>query len=1084
MKATTTRLLAASVTVFLLCISPVAAQVTTATILGTVSDETGAVLPGVEITVLNQDTGLTRNVISDDRGSYRAVLLPVGPYEVRAELPGFQTTVRSGLSLTVGREAVVNIELLVGEITEQVFVTGEASLVETTQSTVSDLVDARKIRDLPLNGRDFAQLAMLQAGVVNSISAPRTQIGNEGVKLSISGTRSTQSAILLDGTDIRNELNTGTGSASGALLGVETVREYQVITGAFSAEYGRFTGGVINAISKSGTNRFHGNIFEFHRNSALDARNFFDQEEVPPFKRNQYGFTLGGPIVKDKTFFFGAFEGLRERLALSQVASVPGPDLAAGKLPLDEVSDCAALGGTIEGNLCNVGVPAALQPYWALYPAPNTSVTRPDGTADHIFPGSFPTNEDYYMIKLDHQFSDGDSFFIRYTLDQGDRQVPIRFPIFGQDANYRNQWTTVEWKKILTPSVINEARFGLTRSAHDVLPTSEAPESLWFVPADRVSWQPDFGELISQGLTTLGPSHNQYKVNVYNNFQYTDNLIYTRGRHALKFGFNLQRMQFNYVNLARASGLYTFESMEDAFAVNPITFDAFVEHTTSIGMRQSVIGIYIQDDFKATPNLTINMGMRWEGSTVPKEVGSPARLGNMDTPLDQDPAVREGAPYFDNPSLKNYSPRIGLAWDPFGDGTTSVRAGFGVFFDQVLSSYWGSQIQQTLPNFRAVIQDPQFFPSDFINLPDLSDTPSGPWVLFNPDNPYLMQWSLNLQRELFPSGVLLVGYSGSRGVHLSRFVNGNTSLGVRRDDGSWSFDGEVRNDQLGDLRSTVWDSSSIYHALRTTFNKRYGNSHQFQVSYSFSRLIDNGGGTGFFDRGSSGDALFSTFIDDVNFDRGPSGFNVSHTFAANYTVELPGENLAGMAGKILGGWQIGGIVNAASGEQMTILITYDRAGMAAGTLRVQRPDAVPGVDPYAGFGNTPTGYLNPFAFATPKDGYLGNLGRGTIVGPERFSADFSLIKNIQWGDDASRNIQLRAEFFNIFNNVNFRNPSTRVNVSSGGAFRLSTAENPRGNCRFPDTDLRYCGIRSGGFGRTTQTVTTSRQIQFALKIAF
>ena len=302
---------------------------------------------------------------------------------------------------------MVNIELLVGEITEQVFVTGEASLVETTQSTVSDLVDARKIRDLPLNGRDFAQLAMLQAGVVNSISAPRSQIGNEGVKLSISGTRSTQSAILLDGTDIRNELNTGTGSASGALLGVETVREYQVITGAFSAEYGRFTGGVINAISKSGTNEFHGNIYEFHRNSALDARNFFDPAgKPPPFKRNQYGFTLGGPIVKDKTFFFGAFEGLRERLFESQVASVPGPDMLAGRLPLSDVTDCAGSGGTVEGNLCNLGIPAALQPYFALYPAGNGGQKRGDGTEDHIFPGNYPTNEDYYMIKLDHQFSD------------------------------------------------------------------------------------------------------------------------------------------------------------------------------------------------------------------------------------------------------------------------------------------------------------------------------------------------------------------------------------------------------------------------------------------------------------------------------------------------------------------------------------------------------------------------------------------------------------------------------------------------------------------------------------------------------
>jgi hypothetical protein len=1067
------RVFAAIAVLALVSSSIASAQVTGGSISGTVADEMGAVLPGVEVTVNNLETGFTRTAISDDRGAYRAPSLPVGPYEVRGELAGFQTTIRTGISLTVGREAVVNLELRVGEITEQVVVTGEASLVETTQSSVSDLVDERKIRDLPLNGRDFAQLTTLQAGVVNSISAPRSQIGNEGVKLAISGTRSTQSAILLDGTDIRNELNTGTGSPTGALLGVETVQEYQVITGAFSAEYGRFTGGVINAVTKSGTNALHGNVYWFHRNSALDARNFFDQEEVPPFKRNQYGFTLGGPIVPDKTFFFGAFEGFRERLSSSEIASVPGPDLAAGKVPLSEITDCAALGGTVEGNLCNAGVPAELQPYWALYPAPNTVVTRPDGTADFIYPGAFPTNEDYYLFKVDHQFSDSDSAFVRYTLDQGDRQVPIRLPIFGQDATYRNQWITVEWKRILTPAVINEARFGLTRSAHDVLPTSEAPESLWFVPDDQVSWTPTFGELITEGLTTLGPSHNQYKTNVYNNFQFTDNVIWTRGRHALKFGFNLQRMHFNYVNLARASGIYSFESLDEAFRVQPITFDSFVEHTSTIGVRQSVIGVFIQDDFNATPNLTINMGLRWEGITVPLEVGNPARMGNMDTPLDQNPAVREGAPYFKNPSLKNYSPRIGLAWDPFGDGKTSVRAGFGVFFDQIVSSYWGSQIQQTLPNFRAVIQSPQFFPNDFTNLPDLSNTPSGPWVLFNPENPYLMQ-------------CLLVGYSGSRGVHMSRFVNGNTAIGVPRPDGSLSFDGNNRNDQLGDLRSTVWDAYSNYHALRTSFNKRYGNRFQFQVTYTWSKLIDSGGGTGFFDRGSSGDALFMTNIDDVHFDRGPSSFNVPHAFTANYTVDLPGENMGGVAGKILGGWQVGGIVTATAGEQMTILITYDRADMAAGTLRVQRPDFVPGVDPL--IGNLPTGYMDPYAFATPRDGYLGNLGRGTIHGPPRYTTDLSLVKNIPWGDDSNQNIQFRAEFFNIFNRANFRNPSTRVIVSPGGPFRISTAPGtspgPRGNCRFPGTDLRYCGIRSGGFGRTTSTVTTSRQIQFALKISF
>jgi len=357
----------AAIAVLVLVFSPAAvAQVITGSISGTVADETGAVLPGVEVSVSNQDTGFSRTIITDDRGAYRAPSLPVGPYEIRGILAGFQTVIRTGISLTVGRQAVVNLELRVGEITEQVIVTGEASLVETTQSTVADLVDEQKIRDLPLNGRDFTQLALLQSGVVLSISAPRSQIGNEGQKISIAGTRSTQTAVLLDGTDIRNELNTTPGGASGALLGVETVQEFQVITGVFSAEYGKFTGGVINAVTKSGTNQFHGNIYEFHRNSALDARNFFDQEEVPAFKRNQFGFTLGGPITPDKTFFFGSYEGFRERLLNSEVSPVPNDLALQGLIPPGR-GGCS---GEIRNGLCFVGVAPEIQPYLDLYPLP------------------------------------------------------------------------------------------------------------------------------------------------------------------------------------------------------------------------------------------------------------------------------------------------------------------------------------------------------------------------------------------------------------------------------------------------------------------------------------------------------------------------------------------------------------------------------------------------------------------------------------------------------------------------------------------------------------------------------------------
>ena len=1055
MKTRTTSLFAITATLFLLCVSTAAAQVITGTIVGTVSDETGAVLPGVEVTVRNQDTGISRTVVSNDEGSYRAQSLPVGPYEVRAELAGFQTTVRSGFGLTVGQQAVVDLTLQVGEITEQVFVTGEASLVETTQSTVSELVDEKKIRDLPLNGRNFIQLALLQAGVVNSVSAPRSQAGNEGIKISIAGTRTTQTAVLLDGTDIRGNQGTTPGGPGGGLLGVETVREFQVITGVFSAEYGRFTGGVINTVSKSGTNQLHGSVFEYHRNSALDARNFFDRDpanplvrsDPPPFKRNQFGGSVGGPIIEDRTFFFGSYEGLRERLFSSRISNVPNALALQGQLPLGP------------GNsLVDVVVAPEMQPYIDLFPSANGQ-DNGDGTQEFIFPANAPINEDYYMGKIDHQFSDNDSVFGRYTLNQGDKKASAAFPQFFTTPVYRNQYFTLEWKRILSPTLIHEFRAGFNRTKHNVIPVAdpEPDSALKFSPHDFAV----FGEMsIGRGqVGTLGLSHNQNSYTHYNSFQFSENIIYSLGRHSLKFGVNIDRINLNYVSFSRASGVYSFDNLETFLTSSPSAFDVFVKKTGMIGVRQSVIGMYIQDDFTATPNLTFNMGLRYEFITVPTEVGG--RLANLDTPLQ--PALFQGDPYFENPSLKNLSPRIGLAWNPFGNGKTSIRAGFGIFFDQIVTPYFSSPISQSLPNIRATVRFrgpvKSNFPNDFAALPSVDKIKQGPWVIFNPEQPYVMQYSLNIQREVFPGAVFLIGYSGHRANHLGRFVNANAAITTRLADGRWFFppDAKNRNPAFGELRATVWDAKSFYNALRVSFQKRFSQGYQFQLSYNFSKNIDDGSGTNFSDRGGGTDNIWTTYIDDVTLDRGPSGNNIYHTVSANYTVELPGANLSGAAGAIFGNWQVGGIVTATSGEMMTVDQAGDRTRLRTGRLTPNRPDAVPGVNPF--IGDAPDNYLNPAAYAVQPAGFLGTVGRGGLEGPGRFVTDLSLIKNIPFGLTESTAVQFRAEIFNMFNRANFRSPGTRV-------FR-----NSRGSV-------------DGGFGKSTATTDTSRQIQFALRISF
>ena len=1063
MKARTTSLFTITATLLLLCMSTTTAQVITGTIVGTVSDETGAVLPGVEITVRNQDTGISRTVVSNDEGSYRAQSLAVGPYEVRAELAGFQTVIRTGIGLTVGQQAVVDLTLQVGEITEQVYVTGEASLVETTQSTVAELVDEKKIRDLPLNGRNFIQLALLQSGVVNSVSAPRGQAGNEGIKISIAGTRTTQTAVLLDGTDIRGNQGTTPGGPGGGLLGVETVREFQVITGVFSAEYGRFTGGVINTVSKSGTNEIHGSVFEFHRNSALDARNFFDRDpenplersDPPPFKRNQFGGSVGGPIIKDKTFFFGSYEGLRERLAATRISNTPNALARQGMLPIGP-----------GGALVDVGVAPEIQPYLDLYP-PGNGQDNGDGTEEFIFPANSPINEDYYMVKIDHQLSDNDSVFGRYTLNQGDRFISQPFPQFFRTPVYRNQYLTLEWKRILSPSLINEFRAGFNRTKHNVIPVAdpEPDRSLNFSPFDFAVF-PEIG--VGGSTSTLGLSHNQNSRTHYNSFQFANNLIYTRGRHALKFGVNIDRINLNYVSFSRASGVYTFDNLEDFLTSEPAVFDVFVKKTGMIGVRMSLIGMYVQDDFKATPNLTVNMGLRYEFITVPTEVGG--RLANLDNPLQ--PALFQGDPYFENPSLKNFSPRIGLAWSPFGNGKTSVRAGFGVFFDQIMTPYFSSPISQSLPNIRAVVRfrtpGSGNFPNDFETLPPVDEIEQGPWVVFNPDQPYVMQYSFNIQHEVFPNAVALIGYSGHRANHLGRFVNANAAITTRDTTGpragQWFFppSSAERNPAFGELRATVWDAKSYYNALRLSFQKRFSQGYQFQLSYNFSKNIDNGSGTNFSDRGGGTDNIWTTYIDDYTLDRGLSGNNIFHTFSANFTVDLPGNNWTGAAGHIFGNWQVGGIVTATSGEMMTVDMSGDRARLRTGRLTPSRPDAVPGVDPI--IGDAPDNYLNPDAYSVQPAGYIGNLARGTLEGPGRFITDISLVKNFPFGPGESTMVSFRAEFFNIFNRANFRSPSTRWAVGA-----LDRPSGPR---------------ISGTFGKSTSTTDTSRQIQFALRISF
>ncbi|MBI3940206.1 MAG: carboxypeptidase regulatory-like domain-containing protein, partial [Acidobacteria bacterium] len=435
------------------CTYALRAQGTTATLSGSVKDDSGAVLPGVSVTIKNLDTGVSRTLITDERGRYEARQLSPGAYTAQAELSGFQTEIQSGIRLTVGAEVPLTFTLKVGEISEKVTVTAQAPLVQTTTSSVAELVDSQKIRALPLNGRSFDQLIYLQPGVNVATGAGSSPNQGRGVKFSANGARLTSNYFMLDGTEINDSQNFTPGGSGGQLFGVESILEFQVLTHNQSAQYGRSMGGIINAVTRSGTNTLHGSVYEFLRNSALDAKNFFDNpaDSIPPFKRNQFGATFGGPIRRDHLFFFFNYEGFRERLGLTKNALVP---------------DQAARRGDIPGR-AHIDVNPAVVPYLNLYPLPNGPSVGP-GIAQYRFSQTQPGRVDYGTGRVDWIPTERDSFFARYTIDDSDKlrmeAVDHILGLFGESEPHKNQYVTLQWTRTLSSKILNVARFGFNRS--------------------------------------------------------------------------------------------------------------------------------------------------------------------------------------------------------------------------------------------------------------------------------------------------------------------------------------------------------------------------------------------------------------------------------------------------------------------------------------------------------------------------------------------------------------------------------------------------------------------------------------------
>jgi hypothetical protein len=1031
------------------------AQTPTGSISGVIKDESGAVVPGATVAITNVATGVRRTVPSDAGGRYRVPGLDPGPYRVEVQAAGFQTAVRQGVELTVGREIEIEMLLRLGQVEQVTEVTAEAPLVETVTNTLSGLVDEETIRELPLNGRSFDHLIALQPGVHTLRSADNNpSAGFGGQNFSVGGSRTTSNLFLMDGLEMP-----GAGSQSvvpggilGKNMGVDAIQEFTVLLGNYSAAYGKRNGGIVNIVTRPGTNQLHGSGFEFFRNDNLDARNFFDPNPEPPeFRRNQFGGSVGGALRQDKTFFFGTYEGLREGLGETNIAIVPDNNARQGFLP-DPANP---------GQLINVGVSGVVRPFIpALFELPNGR-NFADGTAEYNASPTAVSRQDFFLVRMDHHLSEKDSLFGRYTFTDAALLNPDESSLFAESAVSRSQSAILEAKRVY-PTTLNIARFGFSRarSYKTNVSLSDVNPSLRFIEG-----APKLGSVlfsVGGGSASLGAltrtGMRQAPVwTVVNQFEFSDQVFHYHGRHSLQFGLNIQRLQVNINNAGSEFGEFEFDSLRSFLIGQPVAFRGVFPGSDAIkAYRRIYFAGFAQDDFKILPRLTLNLGLRYELMTVPVEA-SGNRISNYRRTFVNGLWAGESDPVLGSPFWKGdhnlWAPRVGFAWDPFGDGKTGVRGGFGVIYDQVVAEYF-TFTGVNLPFYKSFSVNNPPFPLGFSGGTGAPPLPTAEGMDFDLDTPTKLQWNFSIERQLTANSVINLAYLGSHSYHLTRRFDLNATVPEILPDGTkfYSSTARVRNPALGRSRMIVSDANGFYQGLQTDFVQQVSQGLRAKVSYTFSKAIDESSVT--FGTQGRGDIQMAQDSENRRADRGLSAFDVRHTLTTNFTYDLPGGGLNGLPGKLVGGWQLGSIITANTGEPFTAVTGFSRSRNRQSS-NADKPNLRAGASNSPVLGG-PDRYFDPNAFELPPAGFYGNLGRNTVIGPGFVNVDMSLVKITPVGERFRT--EFRAEFFNLLNHANFGLPSTFVFNSNGTV--------------------------NGSAGRITNTSNTSRQIQFGLKLSF
>jgi hypothetical protein len=1111
---------------------PALAQVAGGTLSGTITDPSGGQIPQALVAIKNVATGVTTMVTTNSDGFYTAPNLLPGEYEVTISAKGFNTEGRTGISLNVGALQVFNLSLHVGSAAKIVVeVTTEAPAVQLASSDISATVSATTVRELPLNGRSWTDLAALQPGVDTIQTQPAFSTGPDrgnrgfGQQLTISGARPQQNNYRLDGISLNDYANGAPGSVLGGNLGVDAIQEFSVLTSNYSAEYGKTSGGVINAITRSGTNGFHGSVYEFLRNSALDAKNFFEDPTLPKatFRRNQFGGAIGGPIIKNRTFFFADYEGIRQAKGIPNRLNVPSLELHNGTDPTP--------------------VDPAIQQYLALYPTPTKSCGNQQ--CPFIFVGQQVVKEDFVTTRVDHRFSDKDSVFGTYLYDKTPYHSPDAFGNVELSSLTSRQIFAVEETHSFAPTFINAARFGFNhqntnnnQSVADLSPGKIASSLALGAFQGRAA-----ASLIVPTLTPLSGGFGGSPTYYYgwNSFQGYDDAFFTRGTHSIKFGAAVERMHLDAQALTDVNGIFFFGSFGDFLANSPSKFNGGV--ATSLkprNFRQTVFGAYVQDDWRWRPNLTLNLGLRYEMATVMSETNG--RLINLRNIMDalpvcgtSDPQCASTGPLFANPTLHNFEPRLGFAWDPLKTGRLAVRGGAGLFDVLPLPYQFILLETQAVPFF------------DYLSF-SASPTPPGgalkvgplPTADFggtrlrstfidpHPKRNYVMQWNLNVQYSLTPNLAAMVAYVGSRGVHQPFRVDeanlripDKTSVGYvwpynRTGDpndpmSSFGQPLDPINTNFSSIRGMFYKGRSYYDALELQLAKRMSHGFQMQGTYTWGKNIDTSSAT------LAGDAFLNSISSLHYFDekltRGLSDFNVGRTLVINGIWDVPGpKSWSGPAKWVTDGWELGLIFTASDGVPFTP--TWGFGSDPANTNSQDDyafPNLVggPGCATLTNPGH-PENYIKTQCFAVPTIadpiiwGQLcnprppsaqpapskppnppnppvfetfptcfnlrGNVGRNTLNGPGITSLDFSVFKNNRIKRISENfNVQFRVEMFNILNHPNFGVPSTT---------------NDGNTDIFDGTGASLAPSNGGTAGALVRTTISERQIQFAIKFIF